>query len=59
MTKDQLLSWLAETFWLVWSQGPRMDKKPGESVLAMSPLGAIKEFRFGEDGTLAEIEGLS
>lgn len=58
MTRDVLLAWLAEVFWLVFSEGDRMDKKPGKSLLAMSPLGAIKEFRFSPEGVLEMIEEL-
>lgn len=56
MTRDVLLAWLTEVFWLVFSEGDRLDKKPGKSVLAMSPLGAIKEFRFSAEDILTEIE---
>ena len=56
MTKDKLTEWLAEVFWLLISEGPRLDGKPGASVLAMSPLGAIKEFRFSSEGVLEMIE---
>ncbi|OPZ77305.1 MAG: hypothetical protein BWY79_01230 [Actinobacteria bacterium ADurb.Bin444] len=49
---------LGEVYWLVFSEGARLDRKPGQSVLAMSPLGAIKEFRFTENDELVEIEEL-
>ena len=56
VSREQLLSWLAEVFWLAFSEGERFDGKPGKSVLAMSPLGAIKEFRFSPEDRLVEIE---
>ncbi len=58
VTREQLLAWFDEVFWLVFSEGARLDRKPGKGILAMSPLGAIKEFRFTENDELVEIEEL-
>ena len=56
VSRDELVAWFGEVFWLVFSEGNRLDGKPGKSVMAMSPLGAIKEFRFSSEGVLEMIE---
>jgi hypothetical protein len=58
VSRDELLGWFGEIGWLVVSEGPRSDKKPGVSIFAMSPVGLFKDFRCGENGQVEAVEEL-
>jgi hypothetical protein len=57
-SRDIVVAWFAEIGWLVVSEGARADGKPGTSIFALSPIGMFRDFRFGANGDLEEIEEL-